>query len=52
MSFSFKEQIGKLSNRVQILQRQAKPGGEADPGGEPDPDTQSVPETRSKSEDG
>ena len=44
--------MGKLNNRIQILQRQAKPDGEADLGGEPDPDTQAVPETAIKSEDG
>ena len=49
---SFQEQMGKLNNRIQILQRQAKPGGEADLGGEPDLDVQAVPETAIKSEDG
>ena len=44
--------MGKLNNRIQILQRQAKPGGDPDLGGDPDPDTQAVPETAIKSEDG
>ena len=55
---SFQEQMGKLNNRMQILQRQAKPdgkadpSGETDPGGEPDPEICSVVETAIKSEAG